>query len=83
MSKADKLLARFRQNPRNVRPEELENVLLRLGFTKRAGKGSHRVYTQGRFILTVPYRKPFLRQRYVKEALAAIDALAIDDATEE
>jgi hypothetical protein len=34
MGRRAKKLARFRQNPKNVRYEELESVLLYLGFEK-------------------------------------------------
>jgi hypothetical protein len=35
MTKKEKALARIRQNPKHVRFEELETILLRLGFKKR------------------------------------------------
>jgi hypothetical protein len=35
MSKKEKALAKLRQNPKHVRFEEIEKILLRLGFKKR------------------------------------------------
>ena len=55
MSKKKKLLEKMRRNPRNIRFEELENLLLAYGFEKRAGKGSHAIYKiRGKRPLTIP-----------------------------
>ena len=68
----------MRRNPKNIRPEELEGVLLRLGFEKRQGRGSHTIYKFGEYRLTVPYKKPFLKTIYIKLALEIIDELGLD-----
>lgn len=82
MSTKDKLLAKLRQNPKNIRPEELEQVLLWLGFEKREGRGSHIVYKRGEYRLTVPYKKPFLKPIYIKLALEIIDELGLSESAE-
>jgi predicted RNA binding protein YcfA (HicA-like mRNA interferase family) len=69
----------MRQNPKNIRPEELEGVLLRLGFEKRQGSGSHVIYKLDEFRLTVPYRKPFLKPIYIRLVLEIIDELGLDE----
>jgi predicted RNA binding protein YcfA (HicA-like mRNA interferase family) len=79
MGRKKKLLAKMRQNPKNVRPEELERLLLRLGFEKRQGSGSHVIYKLDEFRLTVPYRKPFLKPIYIRLALEIIDELGLDE----
>ncbi len=78
MSKKDKALEKLRQNPRNVRFEELAAILLSLGFVmKEGGKGSHAVFKRpGQPPLTVPRNKPFIKPIYVKLALELIDSLA-------
>jgi hypothetical protein len=69
MSQTQKLLERFRQNPRNVRFEEMDKLLLSLGFEKRQ-KGSHATYIlKGQGRITIPFRKPFILPVYVKEVL--------------
>lgn len=74
MTKQDKRLERMRQNPQSVRPEEMDALLLSLGFVKRQ-KGSHAVYKFGRHIQTIPYRKPFLLPIYVKQVLSMLDEM--------
>jgi len=76
MSKKKKLLDKMRRNPRNIRFEELENLLLAYGFEKRAGKGSHAIYKiRGKRPLTIPRKRPFLKPIYVKLALQMIEQL--------
>ena len=75
MTKQDKLLNRFRQNPRNVRFEEIDALLSKLGFTKRI-RGSHATYTYREYRITVPYRRPFLLPVYVKQILIILDELS-------
>ncbi len=82
MGKKEKLLAKLRQNPKNIRPEELEGLLVWLGFEKQQGRGSHMVYKQGEYRLTVPYKKPFLKPIYIKLALEIIDELDLDESGE-
>lgn len=83
MGRKEKLLAKMRRNPKNIRPEELERMLLQLGFEKRQGSGSHVVYKQGGYRITVPYRKPFLKPIYIKLALEIIGELGLDELGEE
>ncbi|MBN2548927.1 MAG: hypothetical protein JXB15_07205 [Anaerolineales bacterium] len=80
MSKREKELEKFRNNPKNVRFEELEALLIYLGFEKRQESTSHAVFSiQGRPPITIPRRKPFLKAYYVKLALQAIDDLGLMD----
>ncbi len=80
MSRREKALKKVKQNPKNVRPEELERLLIRFGFEKRSGKGSHVIYKRKGFRpITVPYRKPFLKPYYVKLALQIIETIDEDE----
>jgi predicted RNA binding protein YcfA (HicA-like mRNA interferase family) len=64
----------MKQNPKNVRPEELEAVLLAAGFTFRQQGSSHRVYRRGgREILVVPQHRPFIKAAYVRDAIALLE----------
>lgn len=81
MSKKEKALEKLRQNPKNVRFEELVAILLSLGLEIReGGKGSHIVVkSPGQRPLTIPRKKPFIKPTYVKLALELIDSLAEDN----
>jgi len=70
----------MRQNPKNVRPNELDTVLLAAGFMARHQGTSHKVYSYGSYVLPVPQRKPFLLPIYVTQALALLDAISADEA---
>jgi hypothetical protein len=76
MTKKEKALARIRQNPKHVRFEELETILLRLGFKKRQDGTSHAIFIFGRHIINVPKRKPFVKPFYVGLVLKALDTIS-------
>lgn len=86
MSTKQKALDKMRQNPRGVRFDEIDKVLLWYGFTQRQPRGgsSHYVYVPPDAVaalpevpprLTVPYKRPFIKQFYVKQMLAIVDAI--------
>jgi hypothetical protein len=73
MSKKEKALAKLRQNPKHVRFEDIERILLRLGFKKRQDGTSHAMFIFGSHILNIPKRKPFVKPKYVDLVLKALD----------
>jgi hypothetical protein len=75
MTTRDKAVAKWRQNPKNVRFEEVDGVLLRFGFVKRRRGTSHAVYTKGSHRLTIPFRQPFILPVYVRQVLEVLDEL--------
>jgi predicted RNA binding protein YcfA (HicA-like mRNA interferase family) len=77
MGKLEKRIARLRQNPRNVRFEELEGILLGLGFTERMGKGSHVSFSLEGNVLIIPKQKPQLREVYIKLVLEKLDEMGM------
>lgn len=81
MSKAEKLVAKMRNNPKTVSFEDLEKVLLQIGFECRQPRSgsSHHVYTYRSFRLTVPYNRPYVKAIYVKQALEFIDLVLQDE----
>lgn len=69
MSKWEKRLARIRQNPKHVRFEDVEIILLSLGFTKRQDGTSHATFTiTGMEPLRIPkpHKSPFIREYYIR-----------------
>ena len=82
MSKKEKALEKLRQNPKHVRFEELETVLIRLGFQKRQDGTSHAMFTFGNHIINVPKRKPFVKPIYVELVLKVLDKIKEEEDSE-
>lgn len=80
VAKRDKRIAAMRQNRKNVRPDELDTVLIAAGFAARQQGTSHKVYSHGSYVLPVPQRKPYLLPIYVTQALTLLDAISADEA---
>lgn len=84
MSKKEKAIAKLRQNPKNVRFEEICTILYRLGFTMRQDGTSHAIFTLGSHRIEVPKRKPFVKPVYVKLLLQELDKIQeLDEPDEE
>ncbi len=77
MRRADKRREEIARNPRHVRFQELDALLLSNGFERRQRSrgSSHYVYRRGRWHLTVPVHRPHLRLYVVMEALAVLKEL--------
>jgi hypothetical protein len=81
MSRKRKTLEKLRRNPKNVSFKELDKILGWYGFiSSQPGKGSsHYVYklrNAGKtFRITVPYKRPFIRQCYIKQVILILDEL--------
>ena len=74
MSKRQKAIEKLRRNPRNVRFEEVDTLLISLGFEKRQ-KGSHAFYSLGHHRISIPFRRPFILPCYVQNVLQLLDEL--------
>jgi len=83
MSKREKAVAKIRQNPKNVRFEEIETILHRLGFVKRQDGTSHAIFTWGSHVIVVPKRKPFVKRKYIELMLDELDKIEELDNPEE
>ncbi len=79
MSKAEKLLARMRANPRDWRIEDLEAVAKRLNIQVRKTGGSHFVFLHpdAEIAVTIPFKRP-IKPVYVSQFLALIDELGAE-----
>ena len=75
MSNKEKALAKLRQNLRHVRFEEIERILLGLGFNKRQDGTSHAMFVLGKHIVNIPKRKPFVKPKYVGLVLEVLDSI--------
>lgn len=65
MSKIDKLLLKIKNNPKNIRFEDIETLLNGLGFKTRSG-GSHYTFKKGNNIIMVV--KPHGKKKFTAMA---------------
>lgn len=74
MTKREKRVKKIFQNPRTVPFKELDRVLKNFGFAVRQPKSgnSHYVYTKEKVQMSVPYRRPYVKEVYVKRVLEII-----------
>lgn len=76
MTKADKLLAKMRANPRDWRIEEIEAVARRFGVDVRKTGGSHFVFLHpdAEIAVTIPFKRP-IKPVYVMQFLALLEEI--------
>lgn len=75
MTKREKRLRKIFRNPKTVSFQELDRVLKDFGFLLRQpGSGSsHFIYTKCEIQISVPYKRPFVREVYVKRVQELIE----------
>jgi hypothetical protein len=74
MTKRAKRIKKIFENPKCVPFKTLDTVLLEKGFKRRQPKSgsSHYVYYKESKQITVPYKRPFVKEIYVKQILELI-----------
>ena len=75
MSKLEKLLQRIKNNPKSVRFEELNKILLNAGYERFQPRGgsSHYNYRKiGKESITIPRQIPYVNECYVRDVLEAL-----------
>lgn len=74
MAKREKRLRKLFQNPKTVSFKELDLVLKSFKFEVRQPKSgsSHYVYTKENIQLSVPFKRPYVKEVYVKRVLELI-----------
>ena len=77
ITKKEKLLGRIKNNPKTVKFEELDKLLKDVGFVSRQPNGgsSHYTYVLQDKILTVPFKRPYVKIIYIKMAIKLLEAL--------
>jgi predicted RNA binding protein YcfA (HicA-like mRNA interferase family) len=81
LSKLEKLFHKIRHNPKQVKFEELDKILIRSGFKKRQPRkgSSHFTYIKNNKIVTIPFEQPHIGIAYVKLAIKALEGEMKDD----
>ncbi len=77
MSKLEKLLQKIKNNPKQVRFDELDKILTRSGFTRRQPRSgsSHYYYTKGSLQISIPYRQPYILTTYAVAAIKLLERM--------
>lgn len=80
MSKILKLYNSIRNNPKAVSFENIDKLLRLVGFKVRqpGGGSSHFFYKRGDKCISVPYKRPYVREHYVKRALELVEGELAD-----
>ena len=68
------LFDRIENNPKTVGFKELDKLLIEAGFTKRQSEkgSSHSYYTKEDKTISAPFKKPFISQEYILDAIELI-----------
>ena len=72
--RVQRLYEQVQRTRKNCAFEDIERLLLAVGFTERKGKGSHRIFKLGTMTITIPERKP-VKENYVEHVLALLQEL--------
>jgi len=74
MTKRKKRVKKIFQSPRTVSFNELDRVLKDFGFAVRQPKSgsSHYVYTKKEIQISVPFKRPYVKEVYAKRVLELI-----------
>lgn len=74
MTKGEKRVKRLLMNPKTVSFADLDRVLRDCTFERRQPKSgsSHYIYTKGEIQISVPYKRPYVKEVYVKRVIEII-----------
>jgi hypothetical protein len=74
MSQIDKLIKSVKNNPKDVRFEDLRKILLYYKFVERQPRGgsSHYYYSKDNIAISVPKKHP-VNQIYVKQVIELLE----------
>ncbi|MDI6780703.1 MAG: type II toxin-antitoxin system HicA family toxin [bacterium] len=81
MSKIEKLFEKIKNNPKNVRFDEIEQFLLDIGFEERQARrgSSHYIFYHEKLeknvVIPKPHKDKQVKPIYIKKALMAIEIL--------
>ena len=71
MTRREKRFKKIFQNPKSVTFKELDQVLKSFKFEVRQLKSgsSHYIYSKGEVQISVPFKRPYVKEVYVKRVL--------------
>jgi predicted RNA binding protein YcfA (HicA-like mRNA interferase family) len=71
-----RLYEQVQRTRKNCAFEDIERLLLALGFTERKASGSHRIFKLRGLAVSVPQRRP-VKENYVDQVIAIVQELGI------
>ena len=76
MTKRQKRVKKIFQNPKTVSFKELDSILKHYGFiVRQPGSGSsHYIYVKDTVQIAVPFKRPYVKEVYVKRVLELVGA---------
>lgn len=77
MSRKHKLIEKIKNSPQKIRFDEVDSLLVSIGFIRRQPNSgsSHFTYILGELITTIPYKRPYVKEKYIKDIIELIDKL--------
>jgi predicted RNA binding protein YcfA (HicA-like mRNA interferase family) len=69
--RVERLLARVKSTRKNCTFDDLEALLLAVGFMERKSSGSHVFFKKGPLAISVPKRKP-VKENYIEQVLELV-----------
>jgi len=75
LSRLLKLYRNIRNNPKAVSFKDIDKLLRTAGFEVRqpGGGSSHFFYKKGDKCITVPYKRPYVREHYVNRVIELLE----------
>ena len=79
MGHYQKLYERIKNNPKNVRFDDIDKLLVNIGgFVRRNKGGSHYIYSNPALrniddYINIPYNKPHIKKQYIIKAIEKFD----------
>ncbi len=76
-NRVQRLYERVQRTRKNCAFEDVERLLLALGFVERRGKGSHRTFKRGNVVVVIPQNRP-VKENYVAHVITIVQNLGYD-----
>lgn len=73
MSKNSKIFEKIKNNPKDVRFNDLRNLLIDDGFILKRIRGSHYIFSKGETVFVIPSHNNKVKEIYVKRVLSILE----------
>ena len=73
MTKKTKVFEKIKNNPKDVRFNDLRNLLIDEGYILKRIKGSHFIFSKGENVFVIPSHNNKVKEIYVKRVISIIE----------